>query len=189
MSLRWLPNAICLFRVFLVGPIVLVLLRGQYLVALVLIAIAGFSDALDGLLARTFDWRTRLGSVLDPAADKLLIVGVFLTLTYLGLVPLGLTAIVVLRDVVIVAGALMYQFLIAPVHGEPEFISKLNTACQLIFVLFMLTAAALGWPPQAVVLAFGAAVTFTSITSGLNYVVGWSKRAWRDTHEPVGVAD
>jgi len=189
MTLRWLPNAICVLRVLLVGPIVVVLLREEYLVGLVLIAIAGFSDALDGLLARTFDWRTRLGSVLDPAADKLLIISVFLTLTYLGLVPVGLTAVVVMRDIVIVLGALTYQFLIAPIEGEPALISKLNTACQLIFVVFTLTAAALGWPSQVVVLVFGAAVTFTSITSGLNYVVGWSKRAWRSTHDPVVAAD
>jgi cardiolipin synthase len=83
MTLRWIPNAICVFRVLLVGPAVVVLLREQYLAALILIVIAGVSDALDGLLARSFNWRTRLGSVLDPAADKLLVVSVFLTLTYL----------------------------------------------------------------------------------------------------------
>jgi cardiolipin synthase len=189
MTLRWLPNAICLVRVVLVGPIVLALLSEQYLAALLLIALAGFSDALDGLLARTFDWRTRLGSLLDPAADKLLIISVFLTLTYLGLVPIGLTLVVVMRDVVIVAGALTYQLLIGPVEGEPALISKLNTACQLSFVLFTLTAAALSWPPPVVVLTLGAAVMFTSITSGLNYVVGWSKRAWRNTHDAVSTAD
>ncbi len=179
MSLSWIPNAICVVRLILVGPIVIVLLREDYLLGLVLIAVAGFSDLLDGFLARTFDWRTQLGGLLDPAADKILIASVFLVLTYLGLVPLGLTAIVVFRDIVIVAGATTYQLLIAPVHGEPAIISKLNTACQLSFVLFTLTAAAMQWPPQGVIVAFGAAVTFTSIVSGLNYVVGWSKRAWR----------
>ncbi len=189
MTLRWLPNAICVFRVLLVGPVVVVLLREQYLAALILIAIAGFSDALDGLLARAFDWRTPLGSILDPAADKLLVVSVYLTLTYQGLVPLGLTALVVARDVVIVSGAATYQLLIAPVRGEPTFISKLNTACQLSFVLFILTGAAFQWPPQLVLVALGAAVTFTSITSGLNYVVGWSKRAWRNSHGGVVATD
>lgn len=182
MTFRWLPNAICVFRVLLVGPIVVVLLREQFLAALILITIAGFSDALDGLLARTFDWRTPIGSVLDPTADKLLIVSVFLTLTYLGLVPLGLTVLVVMRDLVIVSGAVTYQLLIGSARGEPTLISKLNTACQLSFVLFTLTGAAFQWPPQFFLITLGAAVTFTSITSGLNYVVGWSKRAWRSTH-------
>jgi len=98
MSLKWLPNAICVVRVLLVGPIVVMLLDERFLAALVLIAIAGFSDALDGYLARAFDWRTPLGSLLDPAADKLLIVSVFLTMTVLGLVPVFLTIVVVLRD-------------------------------------------------------------------------------------------
>jgi cardiolipin synthase len=182
VSFKWIPNAICVVRVILVLPIVMALLREQFLVALVLIAVAGFSDALDGFLAKNFDWRTRLGGLLDPAADKLLVVSVYLTLSYLGLVPVLLTALVILRDVVIIAGATTYQLIIEPVEGEPAFISKLNTACQLIFVIFTLTAAALRWPPEAVLLILGAAVVFTSITSGLNYVVGWSKRAWNKTH-------
>lgn len=182
MSLKWLPNAICVVRVLLVAPIVIMLLDERYLAALVLIAIAGFSDALDGYLARAFDWRTPLGSLLDPAADKLLVVSVFLTMTVLGLVPVFLTVVVVLRDVVIVGGAAAYQWLIAPVEGEPTVISKLNTACQLSFVLLTLTDAALVWPPDSVLTVLGAAVLFTSLTSGLNYVVGWSKRAWRNAN-------
>lgn len=177
MSWRWLPNAICVVRVLLVGPIVLMLLDGRYLAGLVLIAAAGASDALDGYLARTFDWRTPLGSLLDPAADKLLVASVFLTLTYLGLVPVALTVVVLLRDIVIVGGAALYQWLIAPVHGEPTVISKLNTAFQLLFVLCTLTQAALQWPPRIALTLLGAAVLFTSLTSGLNYVVGWGKRA------------
>ena len=182
MSLKWLPNAICVVRVLLVGPIVVMLLDERYLAALVLIAIAGFSDALDGYLARTFDWRTPLGSLLDPAADKLLVVSVFLTMTILGLVPVFLTVVVILRDVVIIGGAAAYQWLIAPVQGEPTVISKLNTACQLSFVLFTLTDAALMWPSDSVLAVLGAAVLFTSLTSGLNYVVGWSKRAWHNSN-------
>ena len=182
MTWKWLPNAICIVRVLLVGPIVLMLLEGRYLEALALIAVAGASDVADGFLARTYGWRTPLGSLLDPAADKLLIVSVFVTLSYEGLVPVFLTVVVVLRDVVIIGGAALYQWLIAPVEGEPTVISKLNTACQLSFVFCTLTGAALDWPPVSVLNVLGAAVLFTSLTSGLNYVVGWSKRAWRKTH-------
>ena len=182
MTLKWIPNAICIGRVILVAPIVLMLLDGRYSAALILIGVAALSDAVDGFLARSFDWRTRLGGLLDPAADKLLVFSVFLTLTYLELVPVILTVLVVSRDVVIIAGAVTYQLLIEPVQGEPTLISKLNTAAQLIFVISTLTAAAFQWPPPQVVVFLGAAVVFTSITSGLNYVVGWSKRAWRKTH-------
>ena len=181
MSWKWLPNAICIVRVVLVAPIVAMLLDDRYVAALSLIVIAGASDAADGFLARTFNWRTPLGSLLDPAADKLLIVSVFLTLAYQGLVPLLLTVVVVVRDVVIIGGAACYRWLIGPVAGEPTVISKLNTACQLLFVLCTLTIAAFGWPPAAVYTILGAAVLYTSLTSGLNYVVGWSKRAIRNS--------
>lgn len=185
MSLRWLPNAICLVRIALVAPVVVLLLAERYDLALALIVLAGLSDGLDGYLAKTFDWRTRLGGLLDPIADKLLITSVFLTLTYLGLVPVALTAIVVGRDVVIVLGAAVYQLTIGDVRGEPTAISKLNTACQLGFVVFTITAAAFDWPARISLLVLGAAVVFTSVNSGLNYVLTWSKRAWRVKHRAV----
>ena len=182
MELRWLPNAICIARMLLVAPIVAALLAGRYEIALLLILVAGASDGLDGFLAKTFDWQTELGGLLDPAADKLLLVSVFLTLTYVGLVPLPLTVIVVLRDVVIVLGAAAYQFWVAPVHGEPTLISKLNTACQLAFVFLTVAQAAFTLALGSLLTGLGATVIFTSISSGLAYVVLWSKRAWRDTH-------
>jgi cardiolipin synthase len=182
MSWRWLPNAICVARMLLVAPLVMSLVTKNYTAALGLLLIAGLSDGLDGWLAKTFDWRTRLGGLLDPAADKLLLVSVFVALTYAGLTPLALTAIVIGRDVVIVLGAITYQLLIAPVAGEPAAISKLNTACQLGFVFFTLTNAAFGLPPRISLLVLGAAVVFTSVVSGLNYVLRWSTRAWRVAH-------
>lgn len=183
MSWRFLPNAICIARMLLVAPLVLLIVDGRYAAALLVLVVAGISDGLDGFLAKTFDWRTRLGGLLDPAADKLLLVSVFVALTYVGLVPLALTIVVVGRDVVIVIGAVCYQWLIAPVEGEPAAISKLNTACQLGMVFFALTNAAYGWPPEISLLVLGAAVVFTSIVSGLTYVLRWSVRAWRVGHD------
>lgn len=179
MSLRWLPNAICIVRILLVAPLVMALLDGRFTLALVLLVIAGGSDALDGWLAKTFGWHTRLGGLLDPAADKLLIGSVFLTLTYLGFVPLALAVIVIARDIIIVGGSALYHVLIEPLRAEPAIISKLNTACQLLFVLLSLTFAAYGYPDSRVLLLLGAAVVFTSITSGLNYVLAWTRRAFR----------
>ena len=179
MSWRWVPNAICILRMLLVLPLVMALLAGNYVGALALLVVAGVSDGLDGFLAKTFNWRTRLGGLLDPAADKLLLVSVFLALTYQGLVPFAVTAVVVGRDIVIVLGAVTYQLLIAPVQGEPAAISKLNTACQLAFVFFTMTHAAFAWPPQISLLLLGAAIVFTSLVSGLTYVLRWGSRAWR----------
>jgi len=182
MSFRWVPNAICMMRMLLVAPLVGLLLAGDYKAALGVLVIAGLSDGLDGYLAKTFNWRTRLGSLLDPAADKLLLVSVFCALTYTGLAPLALTAVVIGRDIVIVLGAVTYQMLIAPVEGEPAAISKLNTACQLGFVFFTITNAAFDIPPPISLRMLGAAVVFTSLVSGLNYVLRWGTRAWRVAH-------
>lgn len=186
MSFKWIPNAICFMRIALVAPVVLWLLEERYLAALVLIVVAGLSDAVDGFLAKAFDWRTRLGSLLDPAADKLLVTSVFVTLTYLGWVPIGVTAIVILRDVVIVTGALSYQLTVGRLTGQPTAISKLNTAFQLSFLVFTTTHAGLGWPSGISLVLLGAAVVFTSINSGLNYVVVWSTLAWQARHAEQG---
>jgi cardiolipin synthase (CMP-forming) len=175
--LSWLPNAICVVRILLIAPLVWALLGERYMLALALIVIAGASDGVDGFLAKTFDWRTRLGSLLDPAADKLLLISVFVSLTVLGLVPFAVTAIVILRDAVIIAGALTYQFLIGSLRGEPTLISKLNTACQLGFTVCTVAAAAFDWALDQALQLLGAAVVFTSINSGLTYVLDWSRRA------------
>lgn len=182
MSLRWLPNAICVVRILLVAPMAYLIVSQRYLEALAILIVAGASDALDGFLAKHFGWQTRLGSLLDPAADKLLLVSAFLALTHVGLAPAALTGIVIGRDVLIVMGAAIYQLLVAPVRGEPAAISKLNTACQLGFVFFAITHGGLGWPPSVSLVALGAAVVFTSIVSGLTYVLRWSRRAWLVAH-------
>ena len=177
MSLSWLPNAISILRIALVPPILILILQGDYGWALALFWFAGFSDGLDGYLAVRFDWTTRLGGLLDPAADKLLITGLFVTLAFTGDIPVWLAAVVILRDVVIVLGALAYNFIVKPVPGEPTRISKLNTALQMIFILFVLSRAGFGWPDEITITVLGAAVLVTVIISGVDYVLAWSARA------------
>lgn len=177
MSLSWLPNAISLLRIVLVAPIVLLIVRGEYGWALVLFWVAGFSDGLDGYLAVRYDWSTRLGALLDPAADKLLMTALFVTLAWQGLVPVWLAAIVILRDLVIVAGALAYNYLIKPVPGEPSRISKVNTALQMLFVLFVISRAGFAWPDQITITLLGAAILVTVVISGVDYVLSWTRRA------------
>ncbi len=177
MSLSWLPNAISLLRIALVAPVLWLILNEQFGWALALFFVAGFSDGLDGYLAVRFDWTTRLGALLDPAADKLLITGMFVTLAYTGYIPVWLAVIVILRDVVIVCGALAYNYLVKPVPGEPTRISKLNTALQMLFVLFVLSRAGFDWPDEISITVLGAAVLITVIISGVDYVVSWTRRA------------
>lgn len=156
MSLRWLPNAISFFRIALIAPVVLFIGSGRYMEALILFVVAGLSDGLDGLLARRFDWHTRLGALLDPIADKFLTAATFLTLAYTGQIPVWLAAVVVVRDLVIIGGATAYNYLIAPVEGEPTLISKINTALEILFVVTVLSQAAFGWPGATTVTVLGA---------------------------------
>lgn len=180
MQLRWLPNAISLLRIVLVAPILYYILQTEYGMALALFFVAGFSDGLDGYLAKTFNWHTRLGALLDPIADKLLVAGAFVTLANQGLIPVWLAMLVVTRDAVIVGGALAYNFLIKPVQGEPTRVSKLNTMFELALVLFVLCRAAYGWPDRITIVVLGAAVLVTVIISGTDYVWSWSQRARRN---------
>jgi cardiolipin synthase len=177
MSLRWLPNAISLFRIALVAPILLLILDDRFGLALFLFFVAGFSDGVDGYLAKRFNWHTRLGALLDPIADKLLVAGTFLILVYTGHVPVWLAAVVILRDVVIVGGAAAYSFLVGPVEGAPTRISKLNTALELLYILFVLSRAAVGWPAEITLIVTGAAVLVTVVISGVDYVWSWTRRA------------
>ncbi|NCF14325.1 MAG: CDP-alcohol phosphatidyltransferase family protein [Gammaproteobacteria bacterium] len=177
MSLGWLPNAISLMRIVLVAPILMLILDGQFDWALLLFCIAGFSDGLDGYLAMRFDWSTRLGGLLDPTADKLLVTGLFVTLAWIDLIPVWLAIVVILRDVVIVAGAIAYNFIVKPVPGEPSRISKLNTALQMLFVVFVLSRAAFDWPDKITITVLGASILVTVVISGVDYVWSWSRRA------------
>ena len=177
--LKWsnLPNAICVVRIILTVPIVIYLVRAQYQMALLLIVIAGLSDALDGFLAKRFDWKSRIGGLLDPTADKLLFVSVFAALTWTELVPVWLFGVVVGRDVVIVAGAIAYETLIGPLEPRPTRVGKLNTVTALLYLFFVIAYQIYGWPAPITILVTGALFFVVSLVSGLHYVLTWSRLA------------
>lgn len=177
MSFSWIPNAISLLRIALVAPILLLILNDGYAVAIVLFCVAGFSDGVDGYLAKRFGWRTRLGALLDPIADKLLVAGLFITLAYMQLIPTWLASVVIFRDLVIISGATAYNFIVGPVQGEPTRISKLNTALELVFLLFVMSRAGFGWPDEITNTVLGASILVTVVISGVDYVWSWSRRA------------
>src|SRR5665213_2634463 len=125
--MRHLPNLICLLRIVLVWPILVSIAHANYPLTLVLFFIAAMSDGLDGYLAKRFHWTSELGRLLDPLADKLLLIGVFLVATWYGLIPRWLTIAAVGRDVLIVLGAVAYRIGCGPLHGRPKISSKVNT--------------------------------------------------------------
>jgi cardiolipin synthase len=179
MSLSSLPNLICILRIALAVPVVWTLVRGEFTATLVLFAIAAASDGLDGYLAKRYGWTSETGKVLDPVADKLLLVSVFVTLTLLGMVPLWLAAVVVARDLVIGIGAAVYRRLFGPLEGRPTMPSKVNTVLQLGYVLAVVGAAATSVVPAPVVTTLGAAVLVTTVVSGTDYVMTYIRRAVR----------
>lgn len=185
--LRHIPNLLCVFRIFLVLPLLMLLLEGEYLWAFVVFAVAGATDGLDGFLARRFNWRSPLGAILDPIADKFLMVSSFLVLAATGLVPVWLALLVIGRDLLIVTGVVSYRILVGPVTADASIVSKLNTATQLAFVLLVLAHAGLGTPKELWVTFIGAIVMATTLISGLDYVrVGAARFAAARNEGPNG---
>ena len=179
-SLSWLPNALCVLRMLLSVPTAWLLLRGEYWLTVAVFFVAAFSDAADGYLAKQFHWESELGKALDPLADKLLLVITFLTLAYLHLVPMWLAVLVVLRDVVITAGAIAYRVLYGPLtDAAPTLISKVNTLLQIAYVGGVVLAMACGWPWSWALQLTVWVVALTTLSSGADYVLTYSRRAMR----------
>jgi len=185
MSLRQLPNLLCVLRIVLVYPVAAGILQQRYGMVLVLFALAALTDALDGFLAKRFCWTSELGKVLDPLADKLMLMTVFVCLSITGLSPWWLTALVILRDLVILFGALTFKRLVGPLRGAPTIASKLNTLCQVTYCLAVVAASGYGRPGTYAVDALGALVLMTTAVSGIDYVLVYARRAVQVARERV----
>lgn len=176
-SLRFIPNALCVLRMALIVPVAWLLLVEEYQLTLCVFAFAAFTDGLDGFIAKRFGWTSELGKILDPLADKILLVGVFITLAVAGLVPAWLAAVAVMRDVVITAGAIAYSWLYGDPGGRPTWISKINTLCQVLYVLLVVGSQALQRTADVALTVLGALVLVTAAISGLDYVITYSRKA------------
>jgi cardiolipin synthase len=173
MNLSYLPNAITLSRIALVPVLILALKDQRYGLALVLFVLAGLSDALDGFLAKRLNLVSRLGGILDPAADKILLISAYVMLTVLEQIPFWLMLTVAFRDLLIVGGYLVYVTHSGPVHMRPSFLSKLNTFAQitLIGVILVEKAGDLSYPGWVEALIY--AVFVSTVASGLHYLWSW----------------
>ncbi|AHE97380.1 CDP-alcohol phosphatidyltransferase family protein [Thioalkalivibrio paradoxus] len=178
MRLHHIPNAVTASRIVLTVPIVWFMYRGDYWPALALLSVAGLTDALDGYLVRRYGWKTALGAWLDPAADKILMLGVYLAVTLSGLLPLWLLFLVVGRDLWLTLGSLAYRRWVGPLQIEPLMISKVNTFFQILLVLgAILKVGILDLDPlwvQTLIVV----VSLTTVLSGLAYTAIWGWRAW-----------
>jgi cardiolipin synthase len=186
--MRHIPNALCILRMLLVVPVAWLLNAGEYQLTLWVFAFAGVTDGLDGFLAKRCGWMSELGKILDPLADKILLVSVFITLAALGIVPMWLAVTAVLRDVTITAGAISYNALYGYPNGKPTLISKINTGCQILYLLLAVAAKAGHWVPETVLVVLGALVFVTTFVSGIDYVVTYSRKAIEASRQQRGLA-
>lgn len=179
MNLSFLPNLLTVARMVVVPPLVWLLLIGQYKWALGLAVFAGLSDLLDGWLARRYSWQSRFGGLADPLADKLLMVAGYVTVGWLGELPLWLVAAVIFRDLVIVVGGLIYHLVFEKVKAEPTQLSRFNTFCQVLLLWFvLLRLAGVPLPPEAQI-GLVWLVGLLAVATLVQYVWLWGNRAVR----------
>ena len=176
-SARHIPNVISSIRILLVAPIAVTLIHHQFVITMALFGVAALSDAADGFLAKRNGWQSELGAVLDPAADKLLLVTVFIALAYMRLVPLWLMVAAVARDAIIVCGALLYRICFGTLSVRPSVVSKFNTLCQAAYIMAVVGREQLSLPPAWMVTVLGALVFVTVMISGMDYVLIYGRRA------------
>ncbi len=170
-------NAITLLRLCLVPVLAFLLIEGRHVAAFWTFVIASVSDGIDGFIARHFDQRTHIGAVMDPVADKLLILASVLGLAWIKLLPLWLAALMVGRDFVIVVGAVSYRIAIGPYQMQPTLLGKACTFVQFSLLVVLLAQAA-GYLDAAGYLpwVFGV-VAFLTVLSGAHYVWTWGAKA------------
>lgn len=167
-----LPNLITLLRLCAVPAAVWLIIKGRLDLAFWVFVGAGVSDALDGWIARRWNLRSALGALLDPVADKALLVSVYVTLAMIGVLPDWIAILVVFRDAVIVGGVVVFYLLGTPRPIEPILVSKANTALQIGLAAVALFLAGFGFEAPALLMVLLWAAAATTLVSGVSYVWG-----------------
>jgi len=168
-----LPNLITLGRILLVPIVVWAIAANQMKVAFVLFIAAGVSDAIDGYLAKRFNMTSEIGALLDPLADKALLVSIYVALGIWGAIPRWIVILVVSRDIMIVGGVVVAWLLDKPVAMKPLMVSKLNTVAQVVFAAVVLASLGFGfasWPYDVILMGLVAILTLLSVGF---YLVAW----------------
>jgi cardiolipin synthase (CMP-forming) len=163
-----IPNLITLFRIILTPLFIIFLIQGNYRKAFVVFVLAGVSDMADGLIARTWQQKSRLGSYLDPLADKLLMAASFVTLSIYHQIPSWLTVVVLSRDVVLAVGVVIFRLADIPLVIRPSLAGKWTTTFQLVTVGFVLLNKIWAFPPLVLPVFFWVTGVLT-IISGMQY--------------------
>jgi cardiolipin synthase (CMP-forming) len=168
-----IANGVTMLRLLSVIPIALILQAGEFQLAFWLFVVAGLSDGVDGFLARRVVGVSRLGVVLDPIADKVLLVGTLVLLGWQGLVPSWVPGLVIVRDLLISVGVLLMRARVEGFAIAPSLLGKACTFTQILYVGAVLAGAAelVGFAPALATLVLPAMVLLT-LASGAAYTVG-----------------
>jgi cardiolipin synthase len=179
------PNLLTVFRMVLIPVFVTLLFYQRFVLALVVFVVAGVTDGLDGLLARRFDQQTQLGTILDPIADKLMMVTAFVVLSMRSVfpqpipshlpVPFWVTVAVISRDVFIIVGAAAINIMTGFRGFRPSWLGKLNTTVQIIGITIIMFAASVPYYTGYYLPTVYASVFALALFSGLHYVFYVSK--------------
>jgi cardiolipin synthase len=172
-----LPNVISLARLLLVPFAIAMIVHSHWRDALVVFAVAGVSDAIDGFIAQRFELRSALGAYLDPLADKALLVSIYVTLALVSAIPALVALLVVARDAMIVAAVVRAWLADRRFVVQPLYISKLNTAAQIGVAALVLAAKAFGWNAQGWITVGLALVVSLTGASAVAYLIQWSRRS------------
>lgn len=178
--MKYIPNIITILRILLIAPIIWLIWKESYFDALILVIIAGVSDGIDGFLARYFHWQTPSGAILDPLADKILLISLFVVFGFKELIPFWLVSLVILRDAIILGGATAYHFVTKNLEMRPLLVSKVNTFLQIgliIMVSLHLARFAIPvWFYDAMIIL----VAVSTLLSGISYIFLWTKYTYED---------
>ena len=169
--MSYLPNIITLIRIVLMIPYLYCLYTGKYLAALSIFMFAGMTDALDGFLARHFSWTSTIGAVLDPLADKLLMISSLTVMYLIGSLDFWIPCLLIGRDLIIICGVLFLYFCNITIKFKSVLSSKINTVLQLFLIFILLIHLALYPIPDELISITIILVLLTSLISTWQYIV------------------
>jgi cardiolipin synthase (CMP-forming) len=172
-----IPNFITIIRIILTPVFVIYIINGKLISGLLILSIAGLSDGIDGLVARVFNQKSKLGAYLDPLADKIILITAFVTLSILDLLPSWLTVMVISRDIMILMGILILFLHGMKISIKPAISSKITTCLQFITLILVLSKDYLVSFEKYYPYLFYLTALFT-IISFIQYTYQWLKLQW-----------
>jgi cardiolipin synthase len=180
-----LANMLTLCRIVLTPAFIISVLYAEYRTALVIFILAGLTDALDGLIARSMQQKTRFGAMLDPLADKILVISSFFVLAQpdemlVCRIPLWVTTVIIMREIVVLAGVVLIHMVVGRVEIKPSMAGKISIVLQVATIFMVLLCNALDLNLNLILLVFYIATCTCAVASGLHYIY-FGMKQWGQT--------